>query len=328
MSSSVLRVFALILAIGAIAIGYLGYQASKQPPKSEAPHVEVVEPKGESVVFAARNISAGQVIVEEDLTNALVPTRPVRSYMTSADLIGRKSTTDISTGEMLLSSHFPYYSQLALSLHPGERAVAVKVDEIIGTGGFIEPGDQVDVLLYLHSDQETGKDSSAQVVLSKVRVLAFGSMLETSNEQAAADVAQPDLLDKAKTSGTKAAASNHKKEEEASGKKSKTAVLAIAESDTSTLMLAESSGKLRLALHGVEREENALGAVEANLVSTAFPPAGSEAGGKDKHFIVLKELIRDGTLKQKTKAKSSGVGEGARVIVHRGSSTETLTMRR
>jgi pilus assembly protein CpaB len=323
MSSSILRVFAVILAVGAIVIGYFGYKVSEQPPKPEPVHVEVTEPKGEAVVFAARDIQAGQAITKDDLTTALVPTRPVRSYSTSDPLIGRKARTDISKGEMVLSNHFPSYSQLALSLHPGERAVAVKVDEVIGTGGFIEPGDQVDVLLYLHADQELGKDSSAQVVLSKVRVLAFGNMLDTPDEQTANSEEQSDLLEKAKTSTTSSEkAGKRKKEEEPDGKKSKTAVLAIAESDTSRLMLAESSGKIRLALHGVEQDETAV----ASLMPTALFASETGESKKDKHYIALKELIPKGESRQEAGTKSSRAAKGAQVFVHRGGSTETLTL--
>lgn len=325
MSSSVLRVFAVILAVGAIIIGYIGYKASNQPPKPEQVRVEVAEPKGESVVFAARDIQSGQVITKDDLTTALVPTRPVRSYPAGDLLIGRKPRADISKGEMLLSNHFPSYSQLASSLHPGERAVAVKVDEVVGAGGFIEPGDQVDVLLFLEADQETGKNSSAQVVLSKVRVLAFGNMLDSPKEQTAAADDQSDLLEKAKTStANEATGKRKKKEEEPDGKKSKTAVLAIAESDTSTLMLAESSGRIRLALHGAEREESAPAIVEAGFVPTAFSSSEMENGKKDKHLIVLKELTGNGAVQPE--AQSDKVKEGPRVIIHRGGSTETLTL--
>ena len=321
MSSSVLRIFAVILAIGAITIGYLGYKASKQPPKPEPVTVEVVKPKGEFVVFAARDIPAGRVIGEEDLTTALVPIRPVRSYMTTSALIGRKARIDISTGEMVLSSHFPSYSQLALNLQAGERAVAVRVDEVVGAGGFIEPGDQVDVLLYLRAGQEVGNDSSAQVVLSKVRVLAFGNMLESLDELVADDDAQLQLSEKAKTSKAKVVARKREKEEP-TGKKSKTAVLAIAESDTSTLMLAESSGNLRLALHGVEREADA----EASLTQSALSSSPSGNGKEDKHYIMLRTLTRNGTAKQKAEIKSSGDEGGSRVMVHRGDSVETWTL--
>lgn len=327
MSSSILRVFAVILAVGAIVVGYIGYKASKQQPIPEPVHVEVMEPKGESVVFAARDIQSGQVITKDDLTTALVPTRPVRSYPAGDLLIGRKPRTDISKGEMVLSSHFPSYSQLASSLHPGERAVAVKVDEVVGAGGFIEPGDQVDVLLYLKSDQETGKHSSAQVVLSKVRVLAFGNMLDSPEEKTATADGQSDLLEKAKTSANnETEGKRKKKEEEPDGKKSKTAVLAIAESDTSTLMLAESSGEIRLALHGADREESAPAIIEAGLVPTAFSSSETGNGKKDKHFIILKKLIGNEAVPPEDEAKVSKAKESPRVIVHRGGSTETLTL--
>jgi pilus assembly protein CpaB len=229
---------------------------------------------------------------------------------------------------MLLSSHFPSYSQLALSLHPGERAVAVKVDEVVGAGGFIEPGDQVDVLLFLEADQETGKNSSAQVVLSKVRVLAFGNMLDSPEEQTAAADDQSDLLEKAKTStANEATGKRKKKEEEPDGKKSKTAVLAIAESDTSTLMLAESSGRIRLALHGAEREESAPAIIEDGLVPTAFSSSGTENGKKDKHYIIKRELVKDGDIKQNAESESSKVEQGTRVIVHMGGSSKEIWTR-
>lgn len=324
MSSSILRVFAVVLAVGAIVIGYFGYKASEQPPKPEPAQVEIAEPKGDAVVFAARDIQAGQAITQDDLATSLVPTRPVRSYATGDSLIGRRAGTDIAKGEMVLSSHFPSHSQLALSLHPGERAVAVKVDEVIGTGGFIEPGDRVDVLLYLQADQETGKDSSAQVVLSKVRVLAFGNSLETPYEQTAAGEGPSGLLEKAKNGGQE----DKRKKEEPDGKKSKTAVLAIAEADTSTLMLAESSGKIRLALHGVEPMpmENVMRAVETGLVPPALFSSGMGASKKDQHYIVLKELVSKGAGAREAETGSGGAAKRGQVFVHRGGSTETLTL--
>lgn len=327
MSSSVLRIFAIILAIGAIAIGYFGFQASQQPPKQEPVHAEAAEPKGETVVFAARDIKAGQLIGEEDLKTAPVPTRPVRSYESITTLIGQKPKLDIAAGEMVMTSHFPSYSPLSLNLQSGERAVAVKVDEVIGTGGFIEPGDQVDVLLYLHTGQEVGKDSSAQVVLSKVRVLAFGNMLEPTGQQEAVGEAKPDLKEKAKALGANAAGkgSREKKDDEPSGKKSKTAVLAILESQTSTLMLAESSGNLRLALHGVDRGPDAQVVPDSGITLAAQSSSGQVKSKEDRHYIKLRELILNGADEPIIKAKSSRPKKEAQVIVHRGSSIETIS---
>jgi hypothetical protein len=59
-------------------------------------------------------------------------------------------------------------------------------------------------------------------------------------------------------------------------------------------------------------------------VPAAFSPSGTENGKKDKHFIVLKELTGNGAVQPD--AQGDKVKEGPRVIIHRGGSTETLTL--
>ncbi|WP_404356871.1 Flp pilus assembly protein CpaB [Methylotuvimicrobium sp. KM1] len=325
MSSTVLRVLALLLAIGAIAIGYFGYRASQhQPPNQEVVRVEAEEPKGEAVVFAARDIPAGQAIVEDDLTTSLVPTRPVRSYATGIAIVGRRPRVDIATGEMLMSGHFPTYSQLALSLHHGERAVAVKVDEVTGTGGFIEPGDHVDVLLYLRADRETGPNSSAQVVLTDVRVLAFGNMLQSPDQHSDEDGGrQPET-----SSGGIKAVTGQSKKVEPTGKKSKTAVLAVAVSDASILMLAESGGKIRLALRGVQQGAKVSASAEVGANDIDYSYAESEQDPQSRYYRVLSDLLRPGSALSTAHVESISSRDQGSIVVHRGSSIETLTLGR
>ncbi len=63
-------------------------------------------------------------------------------------------------------------------LEPGMRAVSIKIDEIVGVGGFITPGDRVDVVLTRESESATGNKASenlgTQVVLENVKVLSVG----------------------------------------------------------------------------------------------------------------------------------------------------------
>ncbi|MGD7034510.1 Flp pilus assembly protein CpaB [Methylotuvimicrobium buryatense] len=331
MNSTVLRVLAILLAIGAVAIGYLGYKASQTPAKPEPAVVEQVQPKGEEVVFAARDIPAGQVIAEADLTTAVVPTRPVRSFASAAELTGRKTRVDIAAGEMLLGSHFPTYSQLALALRPGERALAVKVDEVIGAGGFIEPGDHVDVLLYLRSDREVGNDSSAQVVLSDVRVLAFGNMLSLPEQSVDEEDARSSGKDqaKAKDGASKPASTRQKKDVEPTGKKSKTAVLAIGETDTSTLMLAESGGRIRLALRGPEESVSPVD--EEALLQAGLSIPQPEAALDERYQVLLKDLVRRGRHGEYEEMGKTYESEAkADIVIHRGNtqrgySTQTLS---
>ncbi|GAB4351554.1 MAG: hypothetical protein Kow0060_00800 [Methylohalobius crimeensis] len=264
MGSSILRILAGLLALGAILVGYLGYQASHQPPEKPTPvKAEKKAPEVVPVVIAARGISAGRAIVEEDLKIEKLSSKPDGGYSEVAPLLGHAPAVDIPEGASVLSNHFPTYSRLAKALEAGERAVAVKVNEVTGVGGFVQPGDRVDVLFYLRGNNETGRNSSAQVVLSDVRVLAFGNML-VSDKQAETDTnSKNGWVDKAKRTD----------EKKPSGKKSRTAVLAVPESAAAKLLLAESAGNLRLALKGVH----------------ATRPPGRTAS--QKHFLVLKQLV-------------------------------------
>ncbi|MGR9107275.1 MAG: Flp pilus assembly protein CpaB [Gammaproteobacteria bacterium] len=322
MSSSMLRILAAFLAIGAIAVGYMGYQAGKQP-KPEVVAPAKTESEGQPVILAARRIAAGRAITAEDLTLGHVPIRPVRAYKSDRELLGKKPKTTIATGEMLLETHFPRHSELARTLAAGERAVAIKIDEVIGTGGFIEPEDRVDVLLFLHSDrQEIGENSSAQVILANARVLAFGNMLEPPVEISPENPAQTGLLDKARQTANKS-----KDDEKPTGKNSKTAVLAVPAEEATTLMLAESSGKIRLALHGVERKEDSMlslagiPAAAAGLKATT-PSLAKEQPEKRKYYVELRDLLAKGA----TTRTHGRPAAPAQAIVHRGSSVETVAV--
>lgn len=249
MSSSTLRVIAILLALGAIILGYMGYRTSQIAVQTDqiSPQAEP-EPQKVPVLVAAKDIAADQYIELEDVTTLLVESSPPDSFQRFEALTGRQLKLPIAAGEMVLKDHFHNFSSLVSSIRPGERAIAVRVDEVTGAGGFIEPGDSVDVLLYLAAGHETGKDSSAQRILSDVRVLAYGNSVDDTDADA---IKRKATLNKTAPAMTSEATSEQaEKKDEASGKKSKTAVLAVAETALSNLLLAESAGRLRLALIG------------------------------------------------------------------------------
>jgi pilus assembly protein CpaB len=77
---------------------------------------------------------------------------------------------------------------LAAVLDPGKRAVAVPVDGATGVGGFVLPGDEVDVILTIEREQ-TGDDGGekrvfAETLLSQVRVLAIDQTVDNATGQA------------------------------------------------------------------------------------------------------------------------------------------------
>lgn len=65
---------------------------------------------------------------------------------------------------------------LSNMLAPGMRAATVRVDEVAGVGGFITPGDRVDVVL----TREAQGTTVSQFILQNVKVLSTDHMADTS----------------------------------------------------------------------------------------------------------------------------------------------------
>jgi pilus assembly protein CpaB len=73
---------------------------------------------------------------------------------------------------------------MAAILAPGMRAVSIRIDEDTSAGGFILPGDQVDVIL-THKVEEPSANGAftAETILERARVLAVGQTFEQSSDK-------------------------------------------------------------------------------------------------------------------------------------------------
>jgi pilus assembly protein CpaB len=72
-------------------------------------------------------------------------------------------------------------SGLATIVPEGMRAVAVRVDEVVGVAGFVRPGDRVDVLVTMRP-RDDGPFVS-RVVLQNVQVLAVGKDIDVKEKE-------------------------------------------------------------------------------------------------------------------------------------------------
>jgi pilus assembly protein CpaB len=70
---------------------------------------------------------------------------------------------------------------LAALIPPNMRAIAVRVDDVVGVAGFIHPDDRVDVLVTLHPNRP-GAETTTKVFMQNVKVLAVGQEVETSDK--------------------------------------------------------------------------------------------------------------------------------------------------
>lgn len=264
-TSQWLRIAAVLLTTGALFVGYAGYRLSRHqtppvPSVSPGPTAHAPDHQGLPVVFAAQRIEPGRPITAADVTVAAVPVRPPTGFSALDQVIGKIPTGPIDPGQPLLAGQFTAGGPMARLLKPHQRAVAIKVDGVIGGGGFIFPGDYVDILAYVRGGQDRMPASAARVILSHVRVLAYG----------------PDLA------ATPASAPIGHRNTPDDTQRNRTAVLAVPARYTTRLMLASNIGTLRLALYGASPAAGAEATTGAPLLVTTnelFPRNGRTASG-------------------------------------------------
>lgn len=258
MNSRLMLLLAAVLILGASIIGYLGYRttanAQLAAQEAERKAAEALRKQGvegkTAVVVLQRAVPAFHVLTADDLALDYL-TLPVPGALPEAEvLVGQPVQTDLPAGTVLTSAHFNPGGKVSRLLKPGERALAIPVNEVVGGGGFVQPGDFVDILLFLGG--QDGKKATSQVVMRAVRVLSFGESLVSPEPRQPVEGEQP-----------------------SERKSGSTAVLAVSQADVTKLMLATTLGELRLAIVPAEEMQLASGwQYDADKLSSRMPEVG------------------------------------------------------
>lgn len=222
MQPKTLKILAFGLIGFSVILAIIGLRLSSQPKVNS---VALAPESAYKVVVTKRAIAPNTVLTADDVQSIPYPLSAGGTFSETSAVVGKEIYVALPQGEVLRQQHFEVSSVLAEQVNPGFRALAVAVDETIGTGGYLMPGDKVDVLFATRASRESGNVSVSRRILTDIKVLAFGNVLQGS-----API-----------------------DDEASGKRSRTAVLEVPEADISKLLLAETAGSLRLAAVG-ERE--------------------------------------------------------------------------
>lgn len=302
MNNTALKIIAGLLFIGAVVVAYMGIQLSRQPAKPAPPPVVQASPSAvptEMVLVAARSMKAGHTVVSADLTTKGIPNPPALAFRDAQEVLGKAPLADIPTGSTLLPAQFAADSMASL-LKPGERAVAISVDEVGGIGGYVKPGDHVDVLLFIAGGRETSDTSSAQVAVQNARLLSLGEANQMDEEEAKR--AQGDTKKLEAKSATSYA---QEVKERRQGLKS--AVIAVLDADVTRLMLASGSGQLRLALRPPGAPAPLLASQPKDSGAVKVPPT---------HNPITLAEIAPGSKK--------APGRGADIIIQEGSKERRL----
>jgi pilus assembly protein CpaB len=179
---------ALVIAIGtALAARSLFVGASA--PKAEAAQVAT----GPKVLVAQRALPVGTIITADSVAFQLWPKEMVQqAYFIDGEadmskLLGTVVRYPITAGQPVTQGGLVAPGDrgfLAAALGPGMRAITIPVSAKTGVGGFIFPGDHVDLML---TQTVPGRDGgtplkTTETVLRNIRVLATDRSTETEIE--------------------------------------------------------------------------------------------------------------------------------------------------
>lgn len=137
---------------------------------------------------AASEIPWGTVLRKEMIKKGpfLKGSLPPGYFTEPSSLEGRVLISPVKANEVILESRLAPSSittgGVAAVIDPKKRAMAVKVDKVIGVSGFIHPNDHVDVLVTL---TKTGRENNpiTKIVLQNILVLAAGTEMEKGKNE-------------------------------------------------------------------------------------------------------------------------------------------------
>ncbi len=193
--------------------------------RTEAQGSEHVE-----VVTAATDISAQSVIKSDQLTTKVQLRRnaPEGAATSPEQVAGRVALVNLPEGQVIRADQVAEPGPglgLAYMVPQHMRAITVGLDPVSGVAGFLKPGNHVDVLATITDDDTT----VTITVLQDVELLALGQRPQPAPEETPKASGKPARFDTQPS-----------------------ATLAVTPEQAQRLFLAESKGKLRLALRSVE----------------------------------------------------------------------------
>jgi pilus assembly protein CpaB len=207
---------------------------------------ESLRAANQDIVVAAQDIPPGTTLNDEAIKKGLVKTTPfpkssipAGAFSSPQQVLGKVNRVKILANEPILESRLAGEGAgLTVRLEAGKRALAVRVDEIIGVSGFIVPDDRVDIILTTTPLGAQQDAKVSKIVLQNKRVLSVAQSTEQKD-------GKPQLA--------------------------RSITLELTPEETEKLTLASSEGQIVLALRGLgdEAEAKTIGSNKRDLLSLA-----------------------------------------------------------
>jgi pilus assembly protein CpaB len=269
----------LVGVLGVVAVGaFIQLQKLSAPPPpvnpvpTSAPQQIVAEVNYVKVLVAAADIPMGSRVTPDHLQWTKWPNEALSENLIDdvsrpgalEELNTAVARTAIFAGEPIIQRKLVLSGdrgQMSALLKPGMRAIATRISVDSAAGGFIQPGDRVDVVLTVQRKNEAQAGSTNQTnyvsntIFENVHVLAIDQVFGDTPEEQAAVVGS-------------------------------TALLELSQDDSEALIEAQSSGDLSLILRGLENRR------------VGFVPSAATTGRKDAGTVTSMTVYRNGRSQQ------------------------------
>lgn len=259
MSSNAIKIIAIVFVVLAVILAVIGYKMTRNYAETATKATQQIQAQVANqqqlvdVVVAIKPLLADQPITTDDVKVVGVAVPPPHYYHSVDDVVTRAVKVDVDIGTPITPRMFGEQDPLARQLPPGHKAVSLTLTDVIGVGGFVRPGDVVDVLVYLHNDQSNKVDpAQARILLQDALVLASDERIVQPPEAAGQKEGQP---------------------QQQQQRHERTVVVAVPDDQVTRVMLGASMGEVRLALHAPPADQNQVAAA-----APAGGPAAVSAG--------------------------------------------------
>jgi pilus assembly protein CpaB len=191
---SVARLLVLVAAAVAAVFVWLYVRNSSANVPAEAVPAAAPATTAVRVLVAAKDLGLGQRVAPADLAWREWPDAGVSPlFITDLDdpaavenHAGFIVRDTIAEGEPIVARKLVAAGDagfMAAILEPGHRAVATEINAETAAGGFILPGDRVDVIVSFEADSSGERGQMSRTILENVRVLAIDQTASRSDEE-------------------------------------------------------------------------------------------------------------------------------------------------
>jgi pilus assembly protein CpaB len=139
------------------------------------------------VVVASQDIPEGHVIDKIALTTGQWPvqTLPAGAFSSVDSVVGRVTRVPVFQGEPIVPGRLAPVGTtggLEIKIAPGKRAMSVKINDVAGISGLIQPNSRVDVLVNIRDERSAKETQVAKLFMENMRVLSVGQQVTRGDD--------------------------------------------------------------------------------------------------------------------------------------------------